>query len=86
MRQRLAAIYIEHTLLELIRLRTLTARFKGEQPGPEASVRKILADEHGQHVMAAARDLVGAWAMRHRRRRLAGDPCRPDPKGSTAAT
>ncbi len=38
-------------------------RLKGEQPGPEASVRKILADEHGQHVMAAARDLVGAWAM-----------------------
>ena len=37
---------------ELIRLRTLTARLKGEQPGPEASVRKILADEHGQHVMA----------------------------------
>src|SRR4029453_5398043 len=62
-RQRLAALYIEHTLLELIRLRTLTPRLKGEQPGPEASVRKILADEHGQHVMAAARDLVGAWAM-----------------------
>ena len=49
--------------LELIRLRTLTARLKGEQPGPEASVRKILADEHGQHVMAAARDLTGAWAL-----------------------
>jgi alkylation response protein AidB-like acyl-CoA dehydrogenase len=62
-RQRLAGLYIEHTVLELIRLRTLTARLKGEQPGPEASVRKILADEHGQHVMAAARDLVGAWAM-----------------------
>ena len=62
-RQRLAGLYIEHTLLELIRLRTLTARLKGEQPGPEASVRKILADEHGQHVMAAARDLTGPWAL-----------------------
>jgi alkylation response protein AidB-like acyl-CoA dehydrogenase len=62
-RQRLATLYIEHTLLELIRMRTLTARLKGEQPGPEASVRKILADEHGQHVMAAARDLVGPWAL-----------------------
>jgi alkylation response protein AidB-like acyl-CoA dehydrogenase len=62
-RQRLAALYTEHTLLELIRLRTLTARLKGDQPGPEASVRKILADEHGQHVMAVARDLVGAWAL-----------------------
>ena len=62
-RQRLAGLYIEHTVLELIRLRTLTARLKGEQPGPEASVRKILADEHGQHVMAAARDLTGPWAL-----------------------
>jgi len=63
MRQRIADVYIEHTLLDLIRLRTLTARLKGQQPGPEASIRKILADEHGQHVMALARDLVGAAAM-----------------------
>jgi alkylation response protein AidB-like acyl-CoA dehydrogenase len=63
MRQRLADIYIEHTVLDLIRMRTLTARLRGEQPGPEASIRKILADEHGQHVMAAARDLLGAGAM-----------------------
>ena len=63
MRQRLADVYIEHTLLDLIRLRTLTARLKGEQPGPEASIRKILADEHGQHVMTLARDLVGAAGM-----------------------
>jgi len=63
MRQRLVSIYIEHTLLELIRMRTLTARLKGEQPGPEASVRKILADEHGQHVMNMARDLIGPFAM-----------------------
>lgn len=63
MRQRIANIYIEHTLLDLIRLRTLSARLKGQQPGPEASIRKILADEHGQHVMALARDLVGAAAM-----------------------
>ncbi|HVE18055.1 MAG TPA: acyl-CoA dehydrogenase family protein [Ilumatobacteraceae bacterium] len=63
MRQRIADIYIEHTVLDLIRLRTLSARLKGQQPGPEASIRKILADEHGQHVMALARDLVGAAAM-----------------------
>jgi 3-oxochol-4-en-24-oyl-CoA dehydrogenase len=63
MRQRIAQVYIEHTLLDLIRLRTLSARLKGEQPGPEASIRKILADEHGQHVMTLARDLVGAAGM-----------------------
>lgn len=58
-RQRLAALHVEHTVLELIRRRTLAARLRGEAPGPEASVRKILADEHGQHVMGAARDLLG---------------------------
>ena len=63
MRQRLAQMYVEHTLLELIRMRTLSARLKGEQPGPEASIRKLLGDEHGQHVMELARDLAGAAAM-----------------------
>jgi len=63
LRQRIAEVYIEHTLLDLIRLRTLTAALKGEAPGPEASIRKILADEHGQHVMSLAREMVGAHAM-----------------------
>jgi alkylation response protein AidB-like acyl-CoA dehydrogenase len=62
-RQRIARVDIEHTLLDLIRMRTLTAALKGQQPGPEASIRKILADEHGQHVMLLARDMVGADAM-----------------------
>lgn len=63
MRQRLARLYTEHVLLDLIRMRTLTARLRNEQPGPEASIRKILADEHGQNVMEVARDLIGAAAM-----------------------
>ncbi len=63
MRQRLAAAYIEHTVLEIIRMRTLTARLRGAQPGPEASIRKIMADEHGQRVMELARDIIGADAM-----------------------
>ena len=62
-RQHLAQVYTEHELLDLIRLRTVSARLRGAQPGPEASIRKILADEHGQHVMAAARDTIGAQAM-----------------------
>ncbi len=62
-RQRLAAIRIEHGLLELIRLRTLSARLRGDQPGPEASIRKMLADDHGQHVMNLAKDLLGAEGM-----------------------
>ena len=63
MRQRLAALHIEAELLRLIRLRTVTARIKGEPPGAEASIRKILADEHGQRIMQLAKDLAGADGM-----------------------
>ncbi len=62
-RDRLARLHIEGEILRLIRLRTLTARLKGEQPGPESSVRKILADEHGQHIMQLAKDMQGAAGM-----------------------
>jgi alkylation response protein AidB-like acyl-CoA dehydrogenase len=60
MRHRVVDVWIEHQILELIRMRTLVARLRGEQPGPEASIRKILADEHGQHVAALAVDMMGA--------------------------
>ena len=63
LRQRLAALHTEATLLDLIRLRTVSARIKGDQPGPEASIRKILADEHGQRTMRLALDLAGAGGM-----------------------
>jgi len=63
LRQRLAQLHIESELLRLIRLRTVTARIKGEPPGAEASIRKILADEHGQRIMGLAKDLAGAGGM-----------------------
>jgi alkylation response protein AidB-like acyl-CoA dehydrogenase len=63
LRQRLAALYIEGEVLRLIRLRTVSAAVRGRQPGPEASVRKALADEHGQHIMGLAKDLVGTAGM-----------------------
>jgi alkylation response protein AidB-like acyl-CoA dehydrogenase len=59
LRQRLASLYIEQEVLRLIRLRTVSARVRGLEPGPEVSVRKALADEHGQHVMAMAVELAG---------------------------
>ncbi len=59
LRQRLAALYVEQEVLRLIRLRTVSARVRGLEPGPEVSVRKALADEHGQHVMAMAVELAG---------------------------
>ena len=63
LRQRLVRTWIEGEILRLIRLRTLSARLAGKTPGPEASVQKLLADEHGQHVMEVAKDLVGASGM-----------------------
>ena len=62
-RQRLARVWIEGEILRLIRLRTLSARLAGKTPGPEASVQKLLADEHGQHVMELAKELVGTAGM-----------------------
>lgn len=59
MRQRLVGLYVEAEILKLIRLRTVSARLRGIEPGPEVSVRKALADEHGQHVMALAKELAG---------------------------
>jgi len=62
-RQRLARLHIDSEVLRLIRMRTLSARVRGLEPGPEASVRKALGDEHGQDVMAAALALAGSDGM-----------------------
>ncbi|MCU1461014.1 MAG: putative acyl-CoA dehydrogenase [Acidimicrobiales bacterium] len=62
-RQRLARLWCDAEILRLIRLRTVTARVQGKPPGPEASVRKALADDHGQAIMQLAKDLAGAEGM-----------------------
>jgi alkylation response protein AidB-like acyl-CoA dehydrogenase len=62
-RQKLAGLYIESEVLRLIRLRTVSAMVRGLEPGPETSVRKALADEHGQHVMALAKTLAGTHGL-----------------------
>ena len=64
-RQRLADLYIEAELLRLIRLRTVTAAIRGRAPGPEASIRKAMADEHGQEIMKLAKDLRGTAGLLH---------------------
>ncbi|HLM63889.1 MAG TPA: acyl-CoA dehydrogenase family protein [Acidimicrobiales bacterium] len=63
LRDRVVRLHVEAEVLRLIRLRTVTARIRGEAPGPEASVRKVLADEHGQRVFGLAKDLAGAGGM-----------------------
>ncbi len=62
-RQRAAALHIEAEVLRLNRLRTLSARLNGRTPGAEASIQKIMADEHGQHTMEFAKDICGASGM-----------------------
>ena len=62
-RQRVAALYGESVILRLNRLRTLSARVHGRTPGAEASIQKIMGDEHGQHVMELVKDLAGAGGM-----------------------
>ncbi len=63
LRQRLARAYIDGEVLRLLRLRTVAAAVAGRPPGPEASVRKALADAHGKEVMQLAKDLSGAAGM-----------------------
>jgi alkylation response protein AidB-like acyl-CoA dehydrogenase len=72
-RQRLARLWVEGEILRLLRLRTVSAAVAGMEPGPEASVRKALADEHGQNVMGLARDLAGARGMLQGTGPVAGD-------------
>jgi alkylation response protein AidB-like acyl-CoA dehydrogenase len=71
LRQRLVEVYVEGEILRVLRLRTVSAALAGRAPGPEASVRKAIADAHGQHVMDLARDLAGPRGM------LAGSGPRP---------
>ena len=77
LRQRLARLWIEGEILRLLRMRAVSVALSGAEPGPEASVRKALADEHGQHVMALANDLAGARGMLSGAGPISGD--RPDP-------
>ena len=63
MRQKLAALHCEAEVLRLNRLRTLSARLAGKHPGPEASIQKLMADEHGQNTLELARDIAGTSGM-----------------------
>jgi 3-oxochol-4-en-24-oyl-CoA dehydrogenase len=62
-RDRLVSVWAESQILRVLRLRMVSAVLAGRVPGAEASVRKAIADAHGQHVMDLARDLAGPFAM-----------------------
>jgi len=50
-------------ILHLLRMRLIANALAGKAPGSEASVRKALADDHGQEVMGLAHRLAGTAGM-----------------------
>jgi alkylation response protein AidB-like acyl-CoA dehydrogenase len=63
LRQRAAAVHTEALVQRLLSGRVHEALRAGRDPGPDASIKKTLADEHGQHVMSLAKDLRGPAGM-----------------------
>ncbi len=63
LRQKLAQMHCHAEVLRLNRLRTLSAKLAGRTPGTEASIQKLMADEHGQEVLELAKELSGANGM-----------------------
>ena len=63
LRDEAAGVYIEAELLRLNRFRSLSATLQGKTPGPEASIQKIMADDHGQRVMSLAKALAGTSGL-----------------------
>ncbi|MHB8319921.1 MAG: acyl-CoA dehydrogenase family protein [Acidimicrobiales bacterium] len=60
-RERLTQLWAEGRVLRILRLRGISAVLAGKSPGPEASVRKALADTHGREIMDLAKDLAGPY-------------------------
>lgn len=63
LRQRAAAAYTETVLLRLLGYRIMTLALGGRDPGPFASIRKTLADVHGQRIMSLLKDHQGPAGM-----------------------
>jgi alkylation response protein AidB-like acyl-CoA dehydrogenase len=61
-RQEIVDAYIEGEILRYHRMRMISAAVN-KKPGPDASLRKALADPHGKRVFTLAKDLMGAQGM-----------------------
>jgi alkylation response protein AidB-like acyl-CoA dehydrogenase len=62
MRQRLVEAYIEGEILRYHRMRMISAAVN-KKPGPDASLRKALADPHGKRVFGLGKELMGSHGM-----------------------
>lgn len=63
LRQRAAQVYSSAFILKLLGYRIMTLAMGGQDPGPQASIRKTLADRHGQVLTELRKDLDGAAGM-----------------------
>jgi alkylation response protein AidB-like acyl-CoA dehydrogenase len=66
-RQQLAQFAIEATAKKYNGLRSLSKRLKGLQPGPEASISKLLSTDLGQRMTKFVPRLLGEYALLERR-------------------
>jgi 3-oxochol-4-en-24-oyl-CoA dehydrogenase len=62
-RQQIARVHTDAFVLARLRDRQVAAALAGAPPGPEVSVRKALADVHGQTLTSLAQQLCGADAL-----------------------
>ncbi len=61
--QRMVQVWSESEILRILRMRQIGAAIEGLKPGPEVSVRKAMADEHGKHLMDLAKDVAGSYGL-----------------------
>jgi 3-oxochol-4-en-24-oyl-CoA dehydrogenase len=77
LRQQAARLHTEAIALRLLGYRALTATLRGDGPGPEVSIRKAMADEHGQHCFALAVATAGPAGTTTTWGPLGSEPDRP---------
>src|SRR5271155_1162867 len=65
-RQSIAQFAIEATAKKYNGLRSLSKRLKGQQPGPEASISKLLSTDLGQRMTKFITRLLGEYALLER--------------------
>jgi len=62
-RQRLAQLYIENEAMRFNGYRGLTRMLRGEPPGPEGSINKLMWSEVNQRLMETALEVLGPAAL-----------------------
>lgn len=72
-RDRAVRLHIEAEVMRILGYRIVSQLMAGMGPGPEAAVKKFLADRHGQDVMELAKDLAGPAGMLSADRRVGED-------------